>query len=130
MQFNKKTIWSRLWLVGAIAFSMPWMGGCGRNKFAQDEASDLFLEAMQVKESNQNQAIDLLTKVINSKPSTHAYFQRSWLYASQGKESEARSDVSAGLQLNPNSTDLKWLANQLKKPKPNRTLDKLPTTIK
>jgi hypothetical protein len=48
----------------------------------------------------------------------------------QGQDEPARADVKAGLALEPESRDLKWLDGELQKPAGERKLDMPPAPVK
>jgi hypothetical protein len=109
--------------------------GCGGSQpdgsgFQHDEPAKLFLEAMKIRTSDQAGAIDLLTQSIEERPSYNVYFHRGWLFALQGKDAEAKADVKSGLELEPESRDLKWLDGELRKPAKQRKLDMPPAPVK
>lgn len=97
-----------------LASALPL--GCGEKEVKKKE-DDLYREAeIAISQNKPAEAIDKLTQSIEVKPTYYAYFRRGWLYAEQGKDREAMADCEAGLKLEPTSSDLKWLAGQLKKP--------------
>jgi Tfp pilus assembly protein PilF len=98
-----------------LASTLPL--GCGK-KEVQKKEDELHIEAqVALSQGNMAGAIDKLTQAIEVKPTHYAYFLRGWIYAQQqGKDSEAKADCEAGLKLEPNNSDLQWLARQLKKP--------------
>jgi Tfp pilus assembly protein PilF len=110
--------------------------GCSRgsqhdgSQFQHDSAAKLFLEAMQVRETDRGKALELLTQSIEARPAYHAYYHRAWIHALQGQDGEAVADVKAGLELEPESADLHWLEGELKKPANQRKLDKPPARVK
>ena len=103
--------------------------GCGKKKVT-DAGDDYFVQGMKVINSDQAKAIDLFTKAIDTKPTHWCYYNRGLLYAKQGEDAKAKADVAEGLKLVPDSGDLKWLGDQLKKPKAKRKLDKPPANTK
>jgi hypothetical protein len=109
--------------------------GCGSSQpdgsqFQHDQAATLFLEAMQARPTDQAKALALLTQSIEARPSYNAYYQRGWIHALEGRDAEAESDVAAGLKLEPENRELKWLEGELKKPAAQRDLDAPPTHVK
>jgi hypothetical protein len=111
------------------------LAGCGGSEkdgsgFQHDDAAKLFLEAMKTRATDQAGALDLLNQSIDARPSYNAHFHRGWIYALQGKDAEASADVKAGLELEPESKDLKWLEGELKKPSNQRKLDMPPPPVK
>jgi Tfp pilus assembly protein PilF len=111
------------------------VAGCGGSQrdggqFQHDEAAKLFLEAMKVRPTDQAQALELLTESIDARPSYNAYFHRAWIHALQGNDEQAQADLRAGLELEPENRDLKWLEGELKKPAGQRKLDMPPPPVK
>jgi tetratricopeptide (TPR) repeat protein len=109
--------------------------GCGGSqpdgsRFQHDQAAALFLEAMKVRPTDQARALELLTQSIEARPSHNAYFHRAWIHAQQGREAEAGADVAAGLELEPENRELKWLEAELNKPATQRKLDGPPPPAK
>ena len=112
------------------------VAGCGGNGardgsvFQHDEAQKLFLEALKVRPTDQDQALELLDRSIEAKPTFNAHFHRAWLYALKGTDEKASEDINAGLAMEPASTDLKWLEAEMKKPAGQRKLDMPPVPKK
>jgi len=109
--------------------------GCGDaprdgSQFQHDKAAKLFLEAMKIRGTDQAGAIALLNQSLEARPSYNAYFHRGWLHALRGDEELAQSDVKAGLELEPESKELEWLAGELQKPANQRKLDMPPVRNK
>jgi tetratricopeptide (TPR) repeat protein len=65
-------------------------------------------------------AMEALTKSIEAKPTGWAYLERAKLYLEQGDDEAAIADCEAGLALDPENIDLKWLLGEAKKPKAER----------
>jgi hypothetical protein len=111
------------------------LAGCGGSQpdgsqFQHDDAAKLFLQAMQIRDTDQARSIELLTESIEARPSHNAYYHRAWINALRGDDQKATADVEAGLKLEPESKDLKWLEAELRKPAQERKLEKPPTTVK
>jgi tetratricopeptide (TPR) repeat protein len=86
-----------------------------------DDSAKSFVAAQQaMAEGDKEKAKELLTNSIAARPDPWAYFQRAQLYADEGEDQAARADCQAGLELDPENTNLQWLAGELKKPKGNR----------
>ena len=124
----------QLFVLGSLSLILAGCGGGGTKRdgsgFQHDQAATLFLEAMKVRPTNQNQALDLLNQSIDARPAYNTYFHRGWIYALQGQESKAQDDIKAGLALEPESKDLKWLDGEMKKPAKQRKLDMPPPPVK
>jgi Tfp pilus assembly protein PilF len=119
-------------VVGSLMFLLVGCGGSqpdGR-QFQHDQAAKLFLEAMQIRETDRPRSLELLNESIEARPSHNAYYHRAWIYALQGDDQKAIADVEAGLKLEPESKDLQWLEAELRKPPQERKLDKPPSTVK
>lgn len=122
-------------LILLILLSLSVMG-CGGNKakdgsaFQHDKAQTLFIEAIRARPTDQAKALELLTQSIDTKPTYNAYYHRAWLYALKKDDAKANEDIKAGLALEPDSTDLKWLEGEMKKPADKRKLDMPPATKK
>jgi Tfp pilus assembly protein PilF len=119
----------------AVGCMLLLLAGCGGSQpdgsqFQHDEAAKLFLQAMQIRDTDQARSLDLLTESIEARPSHNAYYHRAWQYALKGEDQKASADIEAGLKLEPESKDLKWLEAELRKPPQERKLDKPPTTVK
>lgn len=119
-------------LVGLTSFALVGCGGSQQDgsQFQHDEAAKLFLEAMKVRPTDQTQALELLTQSIEARASHNAHYHRGWLYALQGQDEAAAADVKAGLELEPESKELHWLDEELKKPAAQRKLAGPPTAPK
>jgi Tfp pilus assembly protein PilF len=118
-----------------IGCLLSLLAGCGGSQpdgsqFQHDEAAKLFLQAMQIRETDQARSLVLLNQSIEARPSHNAYYHRAWIFALRGEDQKASADVEAGLKLEPESKDLKWLEAELRKPPQERKLDKPPTTVK
>jgi hypothetical protein len=118
-----------------LGFASVVLSGCGGSQpdgsqFQHDQAAKLFLEAMQVRPTDQAKALELLTQSIEARPSYNAYYQRAWLLGLTGRDGEATADVAEGLKLEPENRELKWLAGELKKPANQRKLDGPPIHVK
>jgi tetratricopeptide (TPR) repeat protein len=123
---------TRFLVLGSLAAMLTGCGGGEKDGsgFQHDQAAKLFLEAMKIRPTDQAQALDLLNQSIETRPSYNAHFHRGWIYALQSKDAEAGADVKAGLELEPESKDLKWLEGELKKPANQRKLDMPPPPVK
>jgi tetratricopeptide (TPR) repeat protein len=123
---------TRTFVIGSFLFLFAGCGGSrpDGSQFQHDDAAKLFLEAMQIRETDRPRSIELLNESIEARPSHNAYYHRARLYALQGDDQMAIADIEAGLKLEPESKDLKWLEAELRKPPQNRKLDKPPTAVK
>ena len=95
--------------------------GCGYSDPGLDEAATALVEAKQaLAAGDSGQAMDLLDASIESRPDPWAYLERAKLHAENDDDVAAQSDVEAGLELDPQHSDLLWLQKELKKPKTSR----------
>lgn len=119
-------------LAGVLTVGLAGCGGSqpDGSQFQHDEAARLFLEAMKVRPQDQAKALDLLTESIDARPSYNALFHRAWIHALQHRDDQAQADIGAGLELEPESRDLKWLAGEMQKPADKRKLDMPPPPVK
>ena len=118
------------WVLVAGLF-LPAAAGCGGSReFSHDEVEKLFIAALDARAVDEAKCVELMTQVIEQRPMDAAYFHRGWIYAKQGKTDEAQADVAAGLELEPENGDLKWLDGELKKPVGKRSLVMPPSTRK
>jgi Tfp pilus assembly protein PilF len=113
--------------IAIVGCGAPQPDGSG---FQHDQAAKLFLEAMKVRGTDQAKALALLDESIDTRPSYNAYFHRAWIFALQGDDNKAGEDLKAGLDLEPENRDLKWLEGELKKPAGERKLDMPPAPVK
>jgi hypothetical protein len=119
-------------LMGAVACLFV---GCGDSQpdgsqFQHDQAAMLFLEAMKTRPTDQAKALELLTQSIDARPSYNAYYQRALIHGLNNRDVEAQADIAAGLELEPENRELKWLEGELQKPANQRKLDTPPTHAK
>ncbi len=106
------------------------LAGCGEKKFSHDETAQKFMEALKVRASDEDRCVALLTEVLDSRPLATAYFHRAWIYAKRDRIDEARVDVTAGLEAEPEHSDLLWLKGELDKPADKRSLKMPPSVVK
>ncbi len=94
--------------------------GCGSEPVL-DPAATKFVEAKTAIENGDSEAaISLLTESIDLRPDPWAYYERGRLYAEAGEDDAAKEDIAAGLEMDPEHSDLLWLQKQVKKSKKNR----------
>ena len=115
----------------ALCMLFPLAAGCGGgDEFSHDQGQKLYIEAMKVRTTDEAKCVDLLTQVIEADPIGGAYFHRAWIFAKRGSIDEAQDDVTAGLAIDTENNDLKWLDGELKKPANQRSLKMPPSSIK
>ncbi|MCA9100586.1 MAG: hypothetical protein KDA63_05535 [Planctomycetales bacterium] len=80
------------------------------------KTDDLVRQAQDAAAAGELQkAIDLLTQALDERPSFYAYNERARIRLEQGDEAGALADCQAGLQLDPENSDLIWLQAELQK---------------
>ncbi len=101
-------------LLLAVVFVLA--AGCGYSEPKLDEAATLFVEAKQaLGDGNNEKAIELLSTSIAARPDPWALWERAKIYAENGADDDAKDDIKAGLDLDPEHADLLWLQNEMKK---------------
>lgn len=99
----------------------PLLGGCGGTPSEPTRGYNHLVAASEaITAGDKEKAMTELTAVIDSSPNGWAYFERARLHLEQGKEAEATADCQAGLALEPDNSQLKWLTAELKKPAAQR----------
>ena len=96
--------------------------GCGQTSGPDlDDSAESFIAAQQaLADGDTDKAKQLLTASIEARPDAWAYYQRAKLYADAGDDAAAQADCQAGLELDAQNSNLMWLAEELKKPQPQR----------
>jgi len=95
--------------------------GCGGSKPVLDDADQALVKARSaIADGNTESAMKLLDQSIALKPDTWSYFERAKLHAEADNDAEAKADIGAGLEIEPEHSELLWLQKQLKKSKNNR----------
>jgi hypothetical protein len=96
--------------------------GCGgASETPATEGYDHFVAAATALEGGDKQAaLTELNASIDDNPTAWAYFERARLHVENGQEQDAVADCQKGLELEPQSAQLKWLSAELKKPAPKR----------
>lgn len=104
-----------------LMLSLALAIGCGGKKFELSEAEAALVEARKAVETGDSaKAIEFLDKSIAANPDTWSYYERAKLYAETGDDDAAKADIEAGLELEPEHSELLWLQKQLKKSKKSR----------
>ena len=124
---------SGLWLTRVLSVlllaSVAFGGGCQRSQVK--ESTRLHAAATQaILDGNDALAIEKLTASLESEPTVGAYLSRAKLYEKTGEDNLAMADCDAGLALNPEHKDLKWLQDELQKPKSQRFKKAAPSASK
>jgi tetratricopeptide (TPR) repeat protein len=116
-------------LIGSAMVAALLSSGCGgASETPTTEGYDHFVAAATALESgNKETALSELNASIDDNPTAWAYFERARLYLEKGQEQDAVADCQKGLELDPQSHQLKWLSAELKKPAPKRFQGRLAT---
>ena len=94
--------------------------GCKGEAVLNEAAVGLIDARKAIEEGDSAKAIELLTASIESEPSPWSYYERAKLQAEDGDDKAATADIDAGLELDPEHSDLLWLQKQMKKSKSSR----------
>jgi len=110
---------------------MAVAAGCGGNsgKMVHSDGAKYYIEAMKVRTQDAEKCLELLEKSVAMEPTGPTYFQIAWIYAKKNDWDNAGVNVKAGLELDPENTNLLWLEQELKKPEKKRSF-KLPPSSK
>ncbi len=111
----------RICIVVAVLVAQSLLvAGCNHDR-AASESGNYFMEAQKaIRDGDTERAIELLTKSIESAPSTWAHFQRGTEAARIGNDDLAREDIQAIEAVEPEHNDLPWLRGELEKPVADR----------
>lgn len=94
--------------------------GC-QSKTKMERAGDVFIQATQAAaEGRTDEAIELFGKSLDIEPKPYTYLERARLYVKKENIEAAIADCQAGLQLDANHRDLKWLLGECQKPPQQR----------
>jgi tetratricopeptide (TPR) repeat protein len=106
----------------AAAWLLVLAVGCdGGGQLKLDDSKSSLIEAQQaLSDGDTEKAMELLSASIEAKPNPWAYYQRARLHVDAGDDAAAQADCQAGLELDPEHSDLQWLASELKKPAAQR----------
>ncbi len=97
------------------------LSGCGSTEPELGDATEHFLAAQAALDRGDNAtALQELNKSIELGPDPWAYYQRARLLNDQKQTDKALADCKAGLALDPQHRELKWLAGELQKPADQR----------
>lgn len=125
--FSASITWRRFVLLLALGA----VAGCRTEKLGLDEAGELFVAAQKAFDAGQPQAaLESLNGSIAKRPEPWSYLLRAKVHLKMGNDDAARQDCDAGLQLEPEHTDLKWLKEQLAKPPAARRIEVPPSSRK
>lgn len=112
---SRSTWLSVLFVCGAM------LVGCGPQEQELGSATDHFLAAQDALANNDTEtALRELTSSIEVQPDPWAYYQRARIYTDKGEDEKAMADCQAGLALDPEHVEMKWLQGELKKPAGSR----------
>ena len=85
---------------------------------------------MKVRTQDADKCLELLGKSVASEPTEAAYFQIAWIDAKKNALGKAAENVKAGLELEPENTNLLWLEQEMKKPEKKRSFKMPPSSRK
>ena len=103
-----------LLIVTALFFT-----GCEKPEV--DSAGVHYLAALDALDAgNSELALTELDVSIELEPDAWAYFERARIHAKNESDDLAKRDIQAGLKLDPNNENLKWLKTELRKSKEKR----------
>ena len=94
--------------------------GCGEKSVLDEAATHLVEARSAIANGDSETAVEHLDASIAARPNTWAYYERARLLGEAGEDDEAKADIEAGLELDPEHSELLWLQKQLKKPKSAR----------
>jgi tetratricopeptide (TPR) repeat protein len=95
--------------------------GCSSDEVELGDATEHFLAAQEaLDKGDQATALNELNLSIELQPDAWAYYQRAQILAEQKQFDAALADCRAGLELDPQHEQLKWLAGELRKPADRR----------
>ena len=91
--------------------------GCGAEEQELGTATEHYLAAQEaIASGNTEMALTELDASLSLQPDAWAYYQRAQLLLEKGDDAKALADCDAGLQLDAQHTELKWLQAELRKP--------------
>jgi Tfp pilus assembly protein PilF len=103
--------------------------GCDSGDFVPKSAALIVQAKEAVEQGDKEAALAALGKSIDAEPSSWAFAMRARLYAEAGEDEKADSDVQAGLKLDNENAELKWIQKELKRPVEKRfQSNELPTS--
>lgn len=104
----------------ALAAACLALAGCS-DRYQPDEADTAYGDARKAFDAgNFDQAMELVTKAIDNKPTAWAHALRARIYVEKKEFDKAQEDATQGLALDANNPELKWLDAELKKPPAQR----------
>jgi hypothetical protein len=108
--------WLRMSLVGCFV-----VAGCAPPEQELGDATEHFLAAQDALAAGDSaQALVELTASIETQPDAWAYFQRARLLGKMEEDDRALADCRAGLALDAEHVQLRWLQSELRKPSSRR----------
>ncbi|MEM7313981.1 MAG: hypothetical protein AAF497_12595 [Planctomycetota bacterium] len=95
------------------------LSSCGGPKL--DKSIELRAQAQKaITSGDTTKAIRVLTESLEHTPDAGAFLERARVYVDLANDDMARDDCEKALELDPNNQDVKWLLDQLAKPKEKR----------
>lgn len=96
-------------------------GGCGSEEQQLGDATEHYLAAQEaLAHDDVDLALSELDASLTLQPDAWAYYQRARLLVDKGQVEKAIADCKAGLQLDEQHVELKWLQGELDKPEGRR----------
>lgn len=97
------------------------ISGCGDDKPELSDSRNYLVEAREAMNAGDNaKAMEMLKSSIEAQPNTWAYIELAKLQVEAGEDEAAMQNIEAGLALDPDSADMKWLKGELEKPEGKR----------
>ena len=97
------------------------LAGCGPAEPELGDATEHFLAAQDaLSKGDQQLALQELDASLAARPDAWAYYQRARLFSDMNQVEKAIADCQAGLQLDAEHVQLKWLQGELRKPADRR----------
>lgn len=103
-----------------IGIGCAMLLGCSPEPSLDDAALQLMEAREAVEAGDTDKAVQLLTASIEARPDPWAYYERAKIAAKEGEDDDAKADIEAGLELDPEHSELLWLEKQVKKPRRSR----------
>jgi len=114
-------------VVGRCGGMLVWVAlgclvcGCGPKEEPLSDAKQHYLAANEaIQAGDTDKALEELTKSIEIEPDVWSYYHRAKLYEEKGETKKALADCEAGLAIDSDHAQLKWLEKEIKKPKRER----------
>ena len=106
------------------------MIGCQRGNKIPDGSAHLLAAKEALEQGDKGLALSELDLSLAAEPSVWAYALRGRLHAEAGNDELAEQDCQAGLELENNNYEIRWLMEELKKPPAKRFQTEAPMPSK